>query len=564
VITCGVKFTHDGAVAIMEGNRLLACVEMEKVANRMRHSELRDTSAISELLESEGLTPDAIERFVIDGWQDSDRAALVHTKANGASLSLAVAEYSEGNARTNLLAPFVGDGLPIGDGTVSYRSYRHTVNHVTSAYCTSPFAQRQQDALVLVWDGGLLPRLYEVSGERISISSLGPVCGMVGSCFPIFAMHFEPFIPSEPFHSFDDLWATQLVVPGKAMAYAALGSVRPEIVQAVAREYKGAREVTGMTAFAAARAAKLVVEEGGYSAADAIASFQAYVGDLLVASLARAVERRKSSASVLCLTGGCALNIKWNSQLRQAGLFDDVWVPPFPNDAGIAIGAACSDVLARGSGPAIEWDVYAGPRIAQGELPAGVSQRPCTPEEVGELLAAGEEPVMVLDGRAELGPRALGNRSILASPCPDSMKAQLNEVKDRAWYRPVAPVCLEDHAADVFDPGQPDPYMLFEHTVRPEWAERIPAVVHLDGSSRLQTINERQHETLTRILRSFHGRTGVPVLCNTSANLNGSGFFPDVASAIEWGRVGHVWSEGTLFSCVPKDIDATSVAGTAR
>jgi carbamoyltransferase len=99
----------------------------------------------------------------------------------------------------------------------------------------------------------------------------------------------------------------------------------------------------------------------------------------------------------------------------------------------------------------------------------------------------------------------------------------------------------------IFEPGTPDPYMLFDHKVKEEWREKIPAVVHLDNTARLQTVNRQQNETVYRILAEFRRITGVPLLCNTSANLNGSGFFPDLRSAQQWGKIPHIWSDNVLY-----------------
>jgi carbamoyltransferase len=158
---------------------------------------------------------------------------------------------------------------------------------------------------------------------------------------------------------------------------------------------------------------------------------------------------------------------------------------------------------------------------------------------------------VVLTGRAEIGPRALGHRSIIAPATDAAMRDRLNDLKQRAHYRPVAPVCLEDAAPSVFAPGTRDPYMLFEHRVRPQWLDRVPAVVHVDGSARLQTVGP-DNPVLFELLTAYHERTGIPVLCNTSANFNGSGFFPDVASAARWGQVGRVWSDGALFQATAR------------
>jgi carbamoyltransferase len=111
----------------------------------------------------------------------------------------------------------------------------------------------------------------------------------------------------------------------------------------------------------------------------------------------------------------------------------------------------------------------------------------------------------------------------------------------------VAPICLEDRAPEIFSPGTRDPYMLFDHEVRSGWTQRIPAVVHLDASARLQTVGP-DNPVMFRLLIAYERATGVSVLCNTSANLKGSGFFPDAESAMRWGRTRYVWSEGTLYS----------------
>lgn len=267
----------------------------------------------------------------------------------------------------------------------------------------------------------------------------------------------------------------------------------------------------------------------------------------LLERLAAVVQRRfPGQRANLVLGGGCALNIKWNALIRASGLFQDVFVPPFPNDAGAAIGTAVCESFQHGN-LALEWDVYSGPSLAARPVPEGWQTQPCDERQLAQLLHAEDEPVVVLSGRAELGPRALGNRSILAPATDPRMKARLNAIKNRADYRPVAPICLENHAHEVFTPGTPDPYMLFEHRMRHGWAERVPAIVHRDGTARLQTIDERSNSA-GRILAAYTQISGVPVLCNTSANFEGRGFFPDVASAAQWKGTRYIWSENVLYT----------------
>ena len=157
------------------------------------------------------------------------------------------------------------------------------------------------------------------------------------------------------------------------------------------------------------------------------------------------------------------------------------------------------------------------------------------------------KPVIILNGRAELGPRALGSRSIIAAATMPQMKELLNKVKLSGYYRPVSPICLASVAPQIFDPGKPDPYMLFDHYVREEWVELIPAIVHVDKTARLQTVSSSDSPVLESILKEYYKLSGIPELCNTSANYNGSGFFHDVTSAMQWSKIDMIWKDGVLY-----------------
>jgi carbamoyltransferase len=133
----------------------------------------------------------------------------------------------------------------------------------------------------------------------------------------------------------------------------------------------------------------------------------------------------------------------------------------------------------------------------------------------------------------EFGPRALGARSILASPISPGMQARLNEIKDREDFRPVAPVVLEEEAAKWFAHADVSPFMLFVYDVLPDKADSIPAVRHVDGTARIQTINRRQHPLYYDLIKAFQARTGVPVLVNTSFNTRGEPIVCTPRDAIE-------------------------------
>jgi carbamoyltransferase len=152
--------------------------------------------------------------------------------------------------------------------------------------------------------------------------------------------------------------------------------------------------------------------------------------------------------------------------------------------------------------------------------------------ETADILAA-NKIIGWFQGPMEYGPRALGSRSILASPIDPSMQSRLNEIKDREDFRPVAPVVIEEDAGEWFDKAEYSPFMLFVYDVKPDKADIIPAVKHVDGTARIQTINSNQHESYYNLLKAFKEKTGVPVLVNTSFNTLGKPIVCTPRDAIE-------------------------------
>lgn len=551
MLICGIKASHDGSVAVVEDGRLCFSVEMEKLDNGLRHRSLEDLGRVSQVLVRERLSLTDIDFFVVDGWYTTaaDGARAIPLQDGSDPVELAVAPYVESLGGGGPLERhrFDGHGLLGGNG---YVSYNHVTGHILGAYCSSPAAARGEDALALVWDGGIAPRLYQVEAAKREVTLVSILLPITGNSFADFCARFEPFSANLDGQSEDEVIRHHLSIAGKAMAYAALGKPEPNafpLLDEMISRFPSI-ELGNARAMGSEVAAKRAELMPGMSDADIIATFQNYLGRRLVDRLAAAVQRKfRGRRPNLVIGGGCALNIKWNTLIRASGLFNEVFIPPFPNDSGSAIGMTACEWFHRGI-PALTWDVYRGPSLIAGPAPAGWHAEPCNETQLAQLLYAIGEPVVVLSGRAELGPRALGNRSIIAPATNPRMKARLNDMKNRADYRPVAPICLEARAPEVFNPGTPDPYMLFEHRMRPGWAERVPAIVHLDGTARLQTIDERSDCSVARILAAYVELSGLPVLCNTSANFEGRGFFPDVASAARWGRTRYIWSEGWLYS----------------
>jgi carbamoyltransferase len=552
----GMKITHDGGIALIDDGRLLFSVEMEKADNEPRHSELGDLARVCGLLAAEGADLGEVDRVAVDGWGYTGAP----TTWRGTPVRLPVAPYREPRLDADSLAPHHFSGLPLASGAeLDYVSFHHTTGHAMSAYCTSPFSESGEPSHVLVWDGGVQPRLYYARPEPPFIENLGPIFSLAGNVYTAVAMHLEPFTIDDPFMveapggpaERNRYNARRLSVAGKVMAYTALGTVREDICQVLDLIYGPRPEnvLERPRAFVREFVTRFLADSVVLAApsADVLATLQHWLGSLLVEGLRRSRERSPARAGNLCLAGGCALNIKWNSAIRDSGVFERVFVPPFPNDSGSAIGTACAAMVTVTGRTRLDWTPYGGPALAPMARATGYVSRECTVAELAELLHLVGEPVVVLHGRAELGPRALGNRSILAPATSPDMKSVLNTVKRREHYRPVSPVCLEDRAQEIFDPGTPDPYMLFDHQVRPGWLPRIPAVAHLDGSARLQTVNAGQNPVLTALLTEYSKLSGVPVLCNTSANFPRCGFFPGVGPALEWGGTRFVWCEGTLW-----------------
>jgi carbamoyltransferase len=551
VLICGVKVSHDAGVALIDGNRLVFSVEVEKLDNNHRYHPLDCLERVAEVLRRENVDPCDVDRFVIDGWWSPSRdgSTCVHSQAGGRRVDLAVAPYVDAGPARHCLARYTFQTEHFKFAEVEYSSYHHATGHLLGCYCSSPFAKRGEDALILIWDGGMAPRLYQVTARTLSARPVGTLLPLIGNIFGDFCGCFAPFAVDQTGWTEDQSLYYRLATAGKAMAYAALGQVDENVFSYLDKVIDALPRVSADNAEVIAQ--RVINDRAdhlrGMSNADIVATFQAYLGKRLLKSLAELVGRHFSREQPnLGMAGGCALNIKWNRAVRDSGMFREVWVPPFPNDSGAAIGAASAEMFCHGQVPAFDWDVYGGPFVDTIIQPAGWTSRPCSERGVAEILHTEGEPVVVLSGRAELGPRALGNRSILAPATEPYMKDRLNEMKGRESYRPIAPICLESSAREIFDPGTPDPYMLFEHQVRGDWARRIPAVVHLDGTARLQTVKPDACQA-ARILTEYERLSGIPVLCNTSANFNGCGFFPDLASAAKWGKTKYIWADGTIY-----------------
>jgi carbamoyltransferase len=241
----------------------------------------------------------------------------------------------------------------------------------------------------------------------------------------------------------------------------------------------------------------------------------------------------------LAMAGGVALNCVANSRLWREAPFEHVWVQPAAGDAGTALGAALHVSAMLNDEPLPMATAALGREWCEEELVArldGAGVPYERPRDLADTVAeALSEDLIVawFQGRSEFGPRALGHRSLLADPRRLENLERLNDIKGREQFRPVAPIVLAERASNIFEGPLPSPYMLFTHEVDPAWASRIPAVVHVDGSARIQTVERSREPLLARLLERFEHRTGVPVLVNTSLNTAGRPMVDDPRDALE-------------------------------
>jgi carbamoyltransferase len=547
----GIKLSHDAAVAVIKDGELEFSVELEKMYNQPRYSKMQDLREVDEVLFRFHLRTYNVDHWAVDGWKEP--------KIDVIGGPVLVAPYHESDPPENEIDLFTREQYVAG-----FSTYRHVAAHVMAAYASSPWSERHLSSYVLVWDGGMQPRVYYVEPPHMRCERVGEIGDVYGTIYSTMGLFFGMYCKSEVVEYRGEDWYSILKqycrydLAGKIMAYIGQGrSSRTTItrLREILDEVEHQENIRRNTlAYDKHRRVEFLFLQkafqhygSGYYDPDTLASIHEMLQEKLLEGLWRLVPR----GARLCFAGGSALNIKWNSAIRRAGY--DLWVPPFPNDCGNAIGVAALENLYQTGNWHMKWDVYSGPDLVPLEIPDGVPKgwavRSCLLPELAAFLNHNPaEPVVFLLDRAEIGPRALGHRSILMSPFYYQNKQILNRIKGRESFRPVAPMCTVEAAKQYFDPGTADPYMLFDHLVRESARPALPAICHDDNTARLQTVSHTQSPELHTLLTEFGRLSGYPVLCNTSANHSGRGFFPDVQSAMDWGRVDHIWANGFMYS----------------
>ena len=493
---------HDGHVAMIEDGRLAFSLENEKDSGP-RYSRITPELLLHGLSVAEAV-PDVL---AVSGWMRSFWPMRTPIGSG----------YFGHDERCIIDRP-----QRLAGRDIRYFSSSHERSHVIGSYAMSPFPQGQP-CYALVWEG-VIGSFYRID-EAVQVTKLGTPMNAPGEKYGFLYGLADPGWP---------LGARQVrrEDAGKLMAIAGYGSAGPptaEMRDLIDRliAWDGEAAPLSKADFADTRFCDIGLESQEFR--DLARRFQAAMFERFH-EFARANMRERLP---LLISGGCGLNCDWNSAWQRSGLFEDTFVQPCTNDSGSAIGTA-ADAQYRLTGNAkISWTPYAGEEFVLDDVDlTGFEASRRDDREIADRLANGEVLAWVQD-RYELGPRALGNRSLLAAPFTKEMHARLNAIKKREGFRPIAPILLEEELDRLFEHHGPSPYMLYFQRVK---TDALPAVTHVDGSARVQTVTRDQNPRMHALLRAFMARTGYGVLCNTSLNFSGKGFINRMSDLVRYVR----------------------------
>lgn len=483
---------HDGAMAFLQDGRLMMSIEAEKDSNS-RHSPVSHHDLLNALGDIDEI-PDVI---CAGGWWPRNhleylRGSDVHVGYRG----LLKNDVIVGQRR------FLGK-------QVHYFSSSHERSHLLCAFGMSN-VPKGTPCYALVWEGSI-GAFYEIDSE-LNITLVADVLNQAGFRYGMLYGLADPAFPKDRVYP-------RIEDAGKLMALASFSN----------RSTPSVQERKLLTFLLDGPFRKL----SAYKDLEHAPHFNVGVGDPEFRNFARIysdaifdrfyqfAKGNLKNRKPLVIAGGCGLNCDWNSRWKESGLFSDVFVPPVANDSGSAIGTAIDAQFHFVGNPKIDWIVYSGRYFVTEPFD---SEPYDVYEKNNELLADLLSNDLILawvSGKYEIGPRALGNRSILAAPFERTTRVRLNEIKKREQFRPIAPVCLEEDAAQWFGCDQSSPFMLYTYHAK---TNALAAVTHVNGTARIQTVSPESNRSLYELLVAFKARTGYGVLCNTSLNFNGRGF----------------------------------------
>jgi len=483
---------HDGAIACLKDARLVVSIEAEKDSN-YRYSPISSHGVFEALGELDEI-PDVI---CTSGWWHRDHYDYLYGSR--------IQQY-RGVSKND----FIIEQRRLLGRSVRYFSSSHERSHVICAFGMSSLP-KGTPCYALVWEGEI-GAFYEID-SALNITLLGNVLDQVGNRYALLYGLADPTFPKDgPYPRVEDA--------GKLMALASFSNrSTPSDEEEKLLNFLldgPRRELSAYRDLEKSRHYNVGLNDPEFR------NFAGIYSDRIFDVFYRFAQANMKKRLPLVIAGGCGLNCDWNTKWMETNLFSEVFVPPVANDSGSAIGTAIDAQFHFTGNPKIDWDVYSGVGfVATGSF--DLAQYDLCEMDY-ELIADMLSNDLILgwvSGKYEIGPRALGNRSILAAPFKESTRVRLNEIKRREQFRPIAPVCLEEESARWFGCDRSSPFMLYTHRAR---TDALAAVTHVNGTARIQTVSSVTNRNLYDLLIAFKARTGYGVLCNTSLNFNGRGF----------------------------------------
>ncbi|MER9546954.1 carbamoyltransferase [Mesorhizobium sp. M0437] len=521
-------FMHDGAAVLVRDGRVIAAVEEERL-NRMKHSNKLPIRSIQYCLSAAGVQLNDIDRVALYASEPYANAMLEGMSASHPDI-LSIPLDAKTLVQDLLTREF---GTKLDSSRISFVSHHQA--HAVSAFAMSGFEQ----SLILAIDGSgdFQSGLLAVgSGTEITQLEAFPENNSLG-------LFYLETIRYLGYGLFDEYKVMGLAPYGDPAPYRELFEQFYEL------SANGGGYRVHLDRIGPALLRNIEVRRKGMPFTqqhrDVSASLQEALERIVFHILRH--HREATGMKRLCLAGGVAHNCTMNGKLLYSGLFEDIFVQPASHDAGCALGAALivSNEMGRPAPCERLQEVYWGPdlgseRAVQQELNAWaghleVERSDDVASSAADWIANGAV-IGWVQGRSEFGPRALGNRSILADPRPAANKDRINAmVKKREGYRPFAPSVLEEDASEFFD--LPDgrhefPFMNFVVRVRDSKRALLGAITHVDGTARLQTVSHNANPAYWEVINAFKKRTGTPILLNTSFNNNAEPIVDSVADAI--------------------------------
>jgi len=538
VISIGINYSqmHDSSACIARDGEVLFAVAEERLS-RVKHDARFPVLSIQACLDFASVQPGDVD-FICQGWS-RPRAPFLHDLRNFATGRQSPNFRAVLNSTRSFLSMWHQRGgenrfrQSFNNSKAEFRFVDHHLAHAISAYAYSGF----DDAAVLVLDGRgawEATSLWHGRDGRLEHKWTIPWPNSLG----LFYAKFTQYLGFTPY---SDEWKVMGLAPYGAPGVDLSEFIRPnENPYRVATKLLIAKDSAPLAAIEARMGPGRVPESELETRHRDLAFAVQDMCEQAMMTLAKTAVAQTGSRN-LCLAGGVALNSKANGKIRASGILDGIFVQPAASDDGVCLGAVLAPYLDNGGRLPVRKmrHAYLGNECSNAEIEKALETYKIRATHVddsakaaAEMLANGKILGWV-QGRMEFGPRALGSRSILADPRDPEMTAKVNNaVKFREWWRPFAPSMLSENAGEYIESATDSPFMILTAQVRPEKRKVIPAVTHVDGSARPQTVERDVNPLYWRLIHEFGQRTGVPVVMNTSFNLRGEPIVSSPTDAI--------------------------------